>query len=50
MNTLQICPPHWSDVATLPIQNPKVIFNIIIIIRILQDIYVITEENKQELL
>jgi len=26
MNTLQICPPHLSDVATLPWEIQKVIF------------------------
>ena len=26
MNTLQICPPHLSDVATLPWETQKVIF------------------------
>jgi len=27
MNTLQICPPHLSDVATLPWEIQKVIFH-----------------------
>ena len=30
MNSLQICPPHLSDVATLPREIQKVIFNSII--------------------
>jgi len=29
MNILHICPPHLSDVATLPAENPKSILNII---------------------
>jgi len=44
MNTLQICPPHMSYVATLPWEIQKVIFNIII--HIFEIIYVILEENK----
>ena len=30
MDILQICPSHLSDVATLPWESQKVIFNIII--------------------
>jgi len=45
MNTLQICPPHLSDVTTQPCEiQKKSFFNIII--HILQIIYVIPEENK----
>ena len=44
MQILHICPPHLSDVATLPWEIEKVIFNIIT--HILQIIYVISEENK----
>ena len=44
MNTLQICPPNLSDVATLPSKIKKVIFNPII--HILQIIYVSSEENE----
>jgi len=43
MNILQICPPHLSDVATLPWEIQKSIFNIII--HILQ-IYLSSEENE----
>jgi len=48
MNTLQICPPNLSDVATLPRKIKKVIFNPII--HILQIIYVSSEENEYQLL
>jgi len=41
MNTLQICPPHMSHIATLPWEIQKVIFQ-----HILQIIYVISEENE----
>ena len=41
MKILQICPPHLSDVATLPWEIKKVI-----VIHILQIIYVSSEENK----
>ena len=41
---LRICPPHLSDVATLPWEIQKVIFNIVI--HILQIIYVTSEENE----
>jgi len=44
MNILQICPPHLSDVATLPWEVQKSIFNIII--HILQIIYFSSEENE----
>jgi len=44
MDTLQICPPHLSDVATLRWEIQKVIFNIII--HIFQIIYVTSEENE----
>jgi len=45
MNTLQICPPHLSYVATLPWEIQKnSFFNIII--HILQIINVILEANK----
>ena len=44
MNTLQICPPHMSYVATLPWEIQKVIFNIII--HIFEIIYVILEETN----
>jgi len=44
MNTLQICPPHLSDVATVPWEIQKSFFNIII--HILQIIYIASEENK----
>jgi len=43
MNNLQICPPHLSDVATLPWEIQK---NFKIIIHMLQVIYVDFEENK----
>jgi len=43
-NTLQICPPYLSDVATLPWKINKVIFNIIIHVNHI--IYVTSEENK----
>jgi len=39
-----MCPPHLSDVATLPWEIQKVIFTIVI--HILHNIYVISEENK----
>jgi len=45
MNTLQICPPHLSDVAALPWEIQKKSF-LNIIIHILQIIYVSWEENK----
>jgi len=49
MNTLQMCPPHLSDVAALHWEiQKKSFFNIII--HILQTIYVISEENKHQLL
>jgi len=38
MNTLQICPPHLSDVATLPWEIQKSFFNIIV--HILQSNYI----------
>jgi len=41
---LQVCPSHLSDVATLPWEIQKVIFNIVI--HILQIIYVTSEENE----
>jgi len=44
MNTLQICPPQLSDVATLPWEIQKSFFNTII--HMLQIIYVTSEENK----
>ena len=45
INILQICPPHQSDVATLPWEiQKKAFFNIIV--HILQIIYVSSEENK----
>jgi len=44
MNTLHICPPHLSDVTTLPWEIQKSLFNIII--HIFQIIYVSSEENK----
>ena len=44
MNTLQICPPHMSYVATLPWEIQKVIFNIII--HIFEINYVILEETN----
>jgi len=43
MNNLQICPPHLSDVATLPSEIQK---KFKIIIHMLQVIYVDFEENK----
>ena len=44
MNILQICPPHLSDVATLPGEIQKSHFNIIIYI--LHIIYLSSEENE----
>jgi len=45
MNTLQICPCHLSDVATVPREiQKKVIFQIII--HILQIVYITSEESK----
>jgi len=47
MNILQICPPHLSDVATLPWEIKKMsFFNIII--RILQIIYFILDLSHIE--
>ena len=45
MKTLQICPPHLSDVAILPWEIEKSFFNIIIHIGLLQIIYA-TSKNK----
>jgi len=45
MNTLQICPPYMSDVATFPSESPKKSF-VNIIIHILQIIYVTSEETN----
>jgi len=44
MNTLQICPPHLSDVATLPWEIQKSFFDIIV--HILQSNYVSSEKNE----
>jgi len=45
MNTLQICPPHLSDVSTLPWEiQKKSFFNITI--HILKIIYIISEETN----
>ena len=44
MNTLQICPPHLSDVVLYLGKSKSHFFNIII--HILQIINVISEENK----
>jgi len=46
MSTVQMCPPHLSDVEIG--KSKKSFFNIII--HILQIIYVSSEENKQQLL
>ena len=43
-NNLQICPPHLSDVDTLPMEIKQAIFKIII--HILHILYVTLEENK----
>jgi len=45
MKTLQICPPHLSDVAILPWEIEKVIFNIIIHIGLLQIIYATSKKQ-----
>jgi len=44
MNTLQICPPHLSDVATLPWEIQKSFFDIIV--HILQSNYVSSEKTS----
>ena len=46
MNTLQICPSHVSYVATLPWEIQKSHFSTLFIYRVLQIIYVTSEENK----